>query len=152
LAIDLGEARIGVSHCDPDGILATPLTTIKRAGQDNLTLANQLAALADDDAAIEIVVGLPVHLSGADGAAASGARAFAGQLAAVWSGPVRLFDERLTTVEANRRLRGAGRDERSGRAVIDQAAATVLLQAAIDQERATGQPSGELVQLESPRG
>ncbi|MDR1294114.1 MAG: Holliday junction resolvase RuvX [Bifidobacteriaceae bacterium] len=150
LAIDVGDARVGVAHSDPDGILATPVATIARAGMTDHALAGQIVQIADDDGAIEIIVGHPVHLSGAAGAAAGKAQAFAQVLAGRWHGGVRLVDERLTTVEAKGHLRGAGRDERSGRAVIDQVAAVLILQSALDRERSTGELPGEPVTLQSP--
>jgi hypothetical protein len=96
--------------------------------------------------AIEVIVGLPTSLSGREGTAAAGAREFAadlaGRLAPV---PVRLVDERFTTTEAHDALRRGGKDARARRQVVDAAAAAVLLQAALDAERATGRPPGQLV-------
>jgi putative Holliday junction resolvase len=143
LAIDVGSARIGVARCDPDGLLASPLTTVPR-GRGDLP---RLADLAVENDAIEVVVGLPTTLAGHDGKAAAGARAFAGRLATRLAPlPVRLVDERFTTVTAHDALRAAGRDSRARRGVVDQAAAAVLLQAALDAERSTGQPAGEPAQ------
>jgi putative Holliday junction resolvase len=150
LAVDVGDARVGVARSDPDGILATPVATIARTGMADHVVAGHIAQLADDDGALEIIVGLPVHLSGAHGASATKAQAFAQALARRWRGTVRLVDERLTTVEAKGYLRGAGRSERAGRAVIDQVAAVVILQSALDRERSTGEVPGEIVALESP--
>jgi putative holliday junction resolvase len=142
LAIDVGSVRIGVARCDPAGTLASPLTTVRR-GRGDLA---RLAELAGANDAVEVIVGLPVSLSGAQGKAAVGARAFArslaGRLAPV---PVRLFDERFTTVTAHDALRMAGRDSRARRQVVDRTAAAVLLQAALDAERMTGRPPGEPV-------
>ena len=84
-------------------------------------------------------------MSGAEGPAAKAARGFAQQLAATVGVDVRLVDERLSTVSATRSLQASGRDSRSGRAVIDQAAAVVLLQFALDVERSSGRPAGQLV-------
>jgi putative Holliday junction resolvase len=94
-------------------------------------------------------VGWPTHLSGARGAAAVKAEAFAAALASRWPGPVRLVDERLTTLEAKGRLRQAGRDERRGRAVVDQVAAVLILQGALDLERTTGSPAGKALTVDS---
>jgi putative Holliday junction resolvase len=141
--VDVGDARVGLARSDPDGILATPVETIARKGTEDAAVATQIARIAADDGAIEIVVGLPSHLSGARGAAAAKATAFAESLAKRWDGSVRLVDERLSTVEAKSRLRTVGRSEREGRAVIDQVAAVLILQAALDLERATGRPPGE---------
>jgi putative holliday junction resolvase len=142
LAIDVGSVRIGVARCDHDGVLASPLATIARGHGD----LDSIARLAGDDQVIEIIVGLPSSLSGTEGAAAAAARDFAGQLAArVGPVPVRLVDERLTTVIAHEALRQGGRDSRRRRPVVDQAAAALLLQGALDAERSTGGPAGELV-------
>lgn len=142
LAIDYGSARIGVAHCDSDGRLASPLTTIPRGGGDLAAIA----ALAAADDVIEVIVGLPVGLSGREGPAAQAARSFAAALAArVAPVPVRLVDERFTTVIAHDVLRQGGSDTRDSRPRVDRAAAALLLQGALDRERSTGQPAGELV-------
>ncbi len=142
LGVDVGEVRIGVAVCDPAGRLATPRETLSR-GQGDLT---RLAELAAALAAIEIVVGLPRSLSGDEGAAARKARHYAAQLAKlVVPLPVRLTDERLTTVTATRELREAGVHGRRGRSVIDQASAVVILQSALDAERTSGRPLGQII-------
>ena len=140
--MDFGSARIGVARSDPDGLLASPLATIRRGSGD---LA-EIARLAADHHALEIVVGLPTGLSGRAGAAAGRARAFAAELAPMVAPvPVRLVDERFTTVLAHAALRAGGRNSRERRSVVDRAAAALLLQGALDSERATGEPAGELV-------
>ena len=142
LAIDAGSVRIGVARCDPGGLLATPLTTISRGAGD----LDRIASLVIAEGAIEVIVGLPTGLSGREGTAAAGARALAVSLAARLAPvPVRLLDERLTTVIAHDALRQAGRSSRSRRPVVDQAAAALILQGALDAERSTGRPVGELV-------
>jgi putative Holliday junction resolvase len=142
LAIDLGSARIGVARCDPDGLLASPFATVARGGGD----LDSLAGLAASHDAVEIIVGLPTGLSGREGPSAADARAFAAALAGrLAPRPVRLVDERFTTVVAHDALRRGGRDNRDRRAVVDKAAAAVLLQGALDAERSTGRPAGELV-------
>ena len=142
LAVDVGSVRVGVARSDPGGILASPLAVI-RSGQGELDELARLTASAD---AIEVVVGLPTSLSGREGAAAAAARRFAADLAARLAPlPVRLVDERFTTAEAHDALRRGGRDSRARRQVVDAAAAAVLLQAALDAERATGHPPGQLV-------
>jgi putative pre-16S rRNA nuclease len=142
LAVDVGSARIGVARCDPDGLLASPLATIPRGPGD----LGSLASLAADEDAIEVIVGLPTGLSGREGAAAAQARAFAEALAARLAPvPVRLVDERFTTVIAHDALRRGGRGSRARRPVVDQAAAALILQGALDTERTTGKPAGELV-------
>jgi putative pre-16S rRNA nuclease len=147
LAVDVGSVRIGVARSDPGGVLASPLTVL-RSGPGALAgqARAELARLAAGEGAIEVIVGLPTSLSGREGTAAAGAREFAadlaGRLAPV---PVRLVDERFTTTEAHGALRRGGKDARARRQVVDAAAAAVLLQAALDTERATGRPAGQLV-------
>ncbi|HEX9034939.1 MAG TPA: Holliday junction resolvase RuvX [Streptosporangiaceae bacterium] len=142
LAIDVGSARIGVAACDPGGMLATPLATVRRGRGD----IGEIARLAAERDAMEIVVGLPTSLSGMAGQAAEQARDFAAALASLVAPlQVRLVDERFTTVIAHAALRQGGRDSRERRTVIDQAAAALLLQGALDAERQSGVPAGELV-------
>ena len=142
LAVDVGSARIGVACCDAGGVLASPLATVRR-GRGDLA---EIARLARDRQAMEIVVGLPTGLSGRAGQAADLARNFAGALARVVAPlQVRLVDERFTTVMAHAALREGGRNSKERRTVVDQAAAALLLQGALDAERQTGSPAGELV-------
>jgi putative pre-16S rRNA nuclease len=142
LGIDVGSVRVGVARSDPRGVLATPLTTVRRGRED---VAN-IVALAAEHGAVEVVVGLPASLSGSEGPAAAAARGFAAQLATQLAPtPVRMFDERFTTAVAHGALRQGGKDERARRQVVDKAAAAVLLQAALDAERGSGSPPGELV-------
>jgi putative holliday junction resolvase len=142
LAIDVGSVRIGVAHCDSEGRLASPLTMVPRGRGD----LDAIARLVADDNVIEIIAGLPVGLSGREGQAAAGARAFAARLAErVTPVPVRMVDERFTTVIAHDALRQTGSDARGRRPKVDSAAAALLLQGALDLERSTGQPAGELV-------
>lgn len=142
LGVDVGSVRIGVASCDPDGVLATPVETV-RSGSGDL---DRLAAVVTEHAAIEVVVGLPRRLSGDEGPAAATAREFARSLARLVAPcPVRLIDERMTTVVATRGMRDSGVSSRRGRSAVDQAAAVVILQGALDAERASGQPPGEVV-------
>jgi putative holliday junction resolvase len=150
LAVDVGSVRVGVARSDPDGILASPLTVV-RHGRSNTM--DELAALAADADAIEVIVGLPTSLSGREGPAAAAARSFAMGLASrIAPVPVRLVDERFTTTTAHDALRRGGKDSRARRETVDAAAAAVLLQAALDAERATGHPSGQLVTLAGGAG
>lgn len=149
LAIDPGNARIGVAASDPSGMLASPVETVPRGKGDT----ERIARLVVECEAREIVVGYPASLSGQEGPAARSAREFASTLARILHPvPVRLVDERLTTVTAQDQLLSGASFKKKGakggkarRSVIDQAAATVLLQSALDQERSTGQPPGEIV-------
>ncbi len=141
IGVDVGTVRVGVASCDPAGTLATPVETLPRGAGD----LGRLGDLVRQYAAVEVVVGLPISLSGAHGKAAASARAFAQRLAAAVGVPVRLVDERLSTVDATRTLRESGLGGRRHRAVIDQAAAVIILQSALDAERSTGTPPGVLV-------
>jgi putative holliday junction resolvase len=151
LGVDVGSVRVGLAASDPGGILATPVETIKRdlgSGADQ----GVIAALVLRRDVLEVVVGLPRSLSGREGPAAEGARAYATTLATrIWPTPVRLIDERLTTVDAHRKLRDGGLAGRAQRAVVDQAAAVLILQSALDAEKSSGQPPGELVARRKPR-
>ena len=134
LGIDVGTVRIGVAVSDPDGILATPVETVRRDRGDGHL--RRLATLAGELDIIEIVVGLPRTLADRAGASADDAVALATALAGrVGSVPVRLADERLTTVSAARSLREAGVRAREQRGMIDQAAAVAILQGWLDQRR-----------------
>ncbi|WP_269302360.1 Holliday junction resolvase RuvX [Aeromicrobium sp. HA] len=142
LGVDVGDARIGVASCDPDGLIATPVETV----QAGPAAIGRLVALADEYEALEVVVGLPLGLSGREGPAAVKVRAFAAALATALPGvSVRLIDERLSTVAGQAQLHASGRTTKSSRSVIDQAAAVVILQSAIDAEKMRGTAPGELV-------
>ncbi len=149
LGLDPGDVRIGVARSDPSGLLATPVETVPR-GKGDLTRIAQLLAEEQDgdpDRVLEVVVGLPRSLSGSEGPAAAKVRAWARRLArAVAPVPVRLADERLTTVSAEAMLRDRGRLGAQRRAVVDQAAAVVILQHALDTERASGRVPGEIIE------
>ncbi|MGL4257858.1 MAG: Holliday junction resolvase RuvX [Microbacterium sp.] len=144
LGIDVGRARVGVARCDPDGLLATPVETVPR---DDAAAA-RIVALAEEYSAIELLVGLPLNLRGEDTASTADAREFAAALAAASGLPVRLVDERLSTVSAHAALRDSGRSQRSSRSIVDQVAAVVLLQQALDVEKSTGRPPGSAVSQE----
>lgn len=132
-----------MAACDPDGVLAYPLATVP-AGAGEL---DRVVALVSEHEPIEVVVGLPRSLSGADGPAATKVRGRAEALAARLGVPVRLVDERLTTVTASRRLREGGKRAKQQRAVIDAAAAAAILEQAVALERSQGCPPGELVSV-----
>jgi len=149
LGVDPGDARIGVARSDPTGFLATPLETVRR-GKGDLA---RLARLVVEEEVVEVVVGLPRSLSGGEGPAAAKVREFAARLAErIAPVTVRLQDERLTTVSAEAMLRDRGKKGAERRAVVDQAAAVFILQHALDSERATGRPPGEIVRGETATG
>jgi putative holliday junction resolvase len=145
VGIDVGSVRVGVAASDASATLAHPVRTLPRDQAGGSDLA-EVAALVEDLAAIEVVVGLPLLLSGQEGEAARTARGYAGALVArLGTVPVRLVDERLTTVDAHRRLRDSGVSGRGQRKVVDQAAAVLILQTALDTEARSGRPPGEPV-------
>lgn len=148
LGVDVGTVRIGVASCDRDGLLATPVETVK--AEPRRASLDRLAALAAEYEAFEIVVGLPRSLSGGEGPAAAKIRGYARDLVRRLGPrtPVRLVDERLSTVTATQGLRASGVKAKKGRSVVDQAAAVVILQNALDAERMSGRPPGLMVQLE----
>jgi putative Holliday junction resolvase len=139
LGIDVGKARIGVARSDPDGMLATPVETVARTVGDPVARIGELAV---EYSAVELVVGLPLNLKGEETLSTVDAVQFAQALAAASEIPVRMVDERLSTVSANSVLRDAGRSQRSSRSIVDQVAAVVLLQHALDTEKQTGRAPG----------
>ena len=140
LGLDLGAKRIGVAVSDRSGTVASPLGVVERSGrvgEDH----RRLAALVREEEAEVVVVGLPLSLDGSEGTAAQGARREAEQLATVVGVPVETYDERLTTVTAERNLREAGLRGRARRRVVDQVAAAVILQGWLDRRRAGRAPA-----------
>jgi len=142
LGVDVGRVRVGVARSDPHGMLATPVETLAR--RDDVVAG--IRRLRDEHEAVEVIVGLPLSLSGGETPSTDDSRAVAEALAAALPVPVRLVDERLTTVSAARGLRESGRTAKSSRSVVDQAAAVILLQHALDLERSSGKPPGALVE------
>ena len=137
IGVDVGKARVGVARCDPDGMLATPVETVPR---DEQSVARVLA-IAEEYSAMELIVGLPLNMQGQETPSTTDSREFAAALAA--SGiAVRLVDERLTTVSAHAQMRSVGRKQKQTRGIIDQVAAVVLLQQAIDTEKQRGTAPG----------
>ena len=146
IGVDVGSVRVGVAASDPSGLLATPVRTLARDTSATAADLAELGRLVAEVEALEVVVGLPRTLAGHEGPAAVEARQYARRLAVLVAPvAVRLVDERLTTVDAHRSLRESGVDGRRQRAVVDQAAAVLILQAALDAERSSGRPPGELV-------
>lgn len=142
LAVDVGRVRVGIARSDAEGIMALPETTLARVEQTPAAVVD-LARIYE---VVGIVVGLPLTLAGERGPAAREVEIFAEELASLISDiPVRLLDERMTTREATRGLQSAGRDARKSRAVIDQAAAVILLNHALDAQRSSGIPAGRRV-------
>jgi putative holliday junction resolvase len=132
LGIDVGSVRVGVALSDPAGVLATPLATVARDVDGGADL-RAVAALVAEHEVVGIVVGLPRTLADREGHAAAAARGFAAALGAVVPVPIEFSDERLSTVVATRQLRQRGVKGRRQRAVVDQAAAVVILQGWLDR-------------------
>ncbi|WP_176980897.1 Holliday junction resolvase RuvX [Paramicrobacterium humi] len=141
LGIDVGKARIGVARCDFHGMLATPVETVPRDGDGSADVA-RISAIAAEQDAVEVVVGLPLSLSGGSTPSTDDAVGFAQRLADALEIPVRLVDERLSTVTAQSALRSSGRTQKGSRKIIDQVAAVIILQHALDAERASTVPAG----------
>jgi putative Holliday junction resolvase len=150
LGLDPGDARIGVARSDPTGFLATPVETVRRGRGDLARIVEILTEIeeeAGEVAVLEVVVGLPRSLKGGEGPAATKVREWAAQLAErVAPRPVRLADERLTTVSAEAMLRDQGRSGAKRREIVDQAAAVLILQHVLDTERTSGVAPGEIVE------
>ncbi|QCB97517.1 Holliday junction resolvase RuvX [Arthrobacter sp. PAMC25564] len=156
LGVDVGTVRVGVAVCDRDGILATPLRTLARNAKKNTDVLI-LAALAAELGVVEIFVGLPRTMKGEEHASARMATDYAKLLAGSLRDtgaevPVRLVDERLSTVTAHRNLHEAGMSSRDHRKVVDQVAAAGILQHAIDMQKARGTEVGSRVYAESAPG
>ncbi|MEP6480527.1 MAG: Holliday junction resolvase RuvX [Rhodoglobus sp.] len=141
LGVDVGTARIGIARSDFHGMLATPIETVARGGGDTA----RITEIVEEVGAVEIIVGLPLALSGRETASTGDAKAFALTIANLGIAPVRLVDERLSTVSAASMLRGAGRTAKNSRSVIDQVAAVIILQHALDFERSVEHPPGTVV-------
>ena len=146
IGLDPGDARIGVAKSDPTGFLATPVETVKRGPGDLKRIKGIAAEIAEESTLLEVVVGLPRSLKGGENPATEKVRTFAAKLATWVPVPVRLVDERLTTVSAEAVLRDMGRKGQDRRSVVDQAAAVMILQHALDAERTSGRAPGELVE------
>lgn len=151
VGVDVGSVRVGIAICDPDGLIATPETTFSRDAGGGTDL-RQVLDLVDEREALEVIVGLPKSLSGAEGAAAAAAREWAAGLRKLRPTiMVRLVDERLSTVDAHRVMRDSGVSTRHSKSVIDSQAAAMILQVALDTERATGAPPGTPLGGRKPR-
>lgn len=148
IGVDVGKARIGLARSDPHGMLATPVETVPR-DPSGVADISRIAALAEELAALEVIVGLPLNLQGLRTPSTDDAQGFAERLARRIDAPVRLLDERLSTVSAQGQLRQVGRKSRESRGIIDQVAAVVILQHALDMERARGDAPGHRVESEA---
>lgn len=141
LAIDVGTVRIGLAVSDPDSILSTPLPALIRSKLLTETL-QEILSLISDNGVIEVYVGDPLSLSGEETASTQDARQFALQLAELTSVPVRLVDERLTTVTASSKLRLNGLNAKAAKDLIDSASAVEILEQALNVSKKSGKPAG----------
>jgi putative Holliday junction resolvase len=141
LAIDVGKVRIGIAASDFHSILASGVATVIRSDDFEATISELISLIAEVEP-IEIYVGHPISLSGEGSSASSDAVVLAESLAAKTDVPIRLIDERLSTVTASNALKASGRDSKSGRKFIDQIAATVILEQAMEIERHSGVAPG----------
>ena len=131
IAFDYGDARIGVAICDPDGILATPLPYLDAR---NPRVLKEVAALLDEYSPISIFIGLPKHLSGAEGEAVEKVRTFAASLSEISQIPIAFVDERMSTVGAQKKLHEAGKSVKESRALIDSMSAVAILESGLLHE------------------
>ena len=150
LAMDVGTVRIGIAKCDPDGMLAVPLETIA-AGEGAIARAIEII---DEQRPIVVYVGNPINLNGAATQSTVAAIEFAQALASkllqtpeLGAVSIRMIDERLSTVSAQRGLHEAGRTHKTSREVIDQAAAIIILEHALESEKRQGEFVGREVVL-----
>ena len=131
IGVDVGTVRVGVAASDPDGIMAFPIATVNRTE----TAAAEVAAIARERGASSVFVGLPRTLKGGEGASAADARDFAQQLAEHLEAPIRLMDERFSSATASHAMSQAGLSIKQQRNVVDQQAAVVILENALDTEK-----------------
>lgn len=141
LAIDVGTVRIGLAVSDPDSILSTPLPALIRSKLLGETL-QEILSLITDNGVVEVFIGDPLSLSGSETESTKDARQFANQLAELTSVPVRLVDERLTTVTASSKLRLNGLNAKAAKGLIDSASAVEILEQALNTSKQSGKPAG----------
>jgi putative Holliday junction resolvase len=144
LAIDIGRARLGIAISDLSGILSSPLDSVRRIADDSEVIKEILKIVADNEVQ-EIYVGDPVSLSGEITSSTDDARNFSSLLQSTTAIPVRLIDERLTTVTAARNLRDSGKNAKTSKSLIDSASAVVILEAVLQVERVSGEAAGRSV-------
>jgi len=136
LGIDMGDARIGLALSDELGMLAHPLETV--TVKEHADPAAYIAKIVEREKIETVVLGMPRNMNGTYGPAAEKAKAFAEQLKAKTGFAVKFWDERLTTVAAQKSLHESGRNVKQGRAVIDQVAAQMILQGYLDMVAMSG--------------
>lgn len=148
LGVDVGKRRVGVARSDSDGLLATPVSTVMRETLEQA--AAEVVTIAKELDVVEFVIGLPLSMSGNSSQSTEDARDFAAAVRELIQGEtsvpdIRMLDERLTTVSAHSALRTSGKKPSRSKETVDQVAAVILLQQALDTERATGRPPGIVI-------
>ena len=143
IGIDVGKVRVGVARSDADGLLATPVGTFQRESDSLDSVLDAIVAEVSVLEPLEFVIGLPLSLSGAETASTADALAFACALQARVDAEVLLIDERLTTVSAQSALRSAGKKSKQTKQIVDQVAAVMILQHALDTERSSNRQAGK---------
>ena len=131
LGIDYGQARVGIAICDVDGMVATPLVTLK----NDKSLFTKLTQLIDEHNIVGVYLGKPKHLSGVEGATVELVSAFAQRFSESFEVPITYVDERLTSGGAEKLLRAAGKNSRESRGLVDQLAAVAILELGIQIEK-----------------
>ena len=131
LGIDYGQARVGIAICDVDGLVATPLITLK----NDKSLFSQLALIIEEHQIVGIYLGKPKHLSGIEGATAELVTIFAQRFAESFEIPITYVDERLTSGAAEKLLKAAGKNSKESKGLIDQLAAVAILELGIQIEK-----------------
>jgi putative Holliday junction resolvase len=142
LGIDVGTVRIGVAISDPQGLLATPLQTLERSDSSWLDTVNSFCS---EHNIVEILVGLPLSLSGSSTSSTQDAVSVAKELEKIVSCPIRLIDERYTTTSAHSTMKSMGKKQKNTRTFIDQVAAVSILQHGLDMERNLNRPPGIVI-------
>lgn len=131
LGVDYGQTRVGIAICDVDGLVATPLITLK----NDKTLLSQLASIIEEHQIVGIYLGKPKHLSGVEGATAELVTLFAQRFAESFEIPITYVDERLTSGAAEKLLKAAGKNSKESKGLIDQLAAVAILELGIQIEK-----------------
>ena len=125
IAFDYGDVRTGVALCDPDGIIASPLTVLETRSKSFL---KEIASLLEEHQPIHIFIGKPLNMSGTSGESAAKVDDFVSDIKSISSLPITLIDERLSTVSAQKRLKEAGVSSKDSKALIDAMAAVSILE------------------------
>ena len=146
LAVDVGQARVGLAVTDIHAILASPLATVARLESTTDSVDSVIRALAEVGEILEIYVGVPINLQGKSTLSTDDALTFAEALQEASGLEVRLIDERLTTSMANNQLKQIGKSQKDARATIDQMAAVAILEFALSVEKNTGLAPGLSIQ------